>query len=156
MIDLNEAYKLEELEKFIDDKSNELHDLNDSYEFFLRKLNTFVNEYSKKVKELSDLLNKNIDEMHKSIDSFKTIYLDSINELKDKEKNTLSNNDEFNGDYSKELAINLNRKLNSEIDKMKNSSKKMEELYMEEYNKSLDNINKLNQRLNKLKDRSFK
>ena len=89
MINKDEALKLEKLDNYIDEKINSLKDYNDSYDFFLRKLNTFVNEYSKKVSEFSDMINKNIDEMHKSIDSFKTIYSDSINELNNKKKSIL-------------------------------------------------------------------
>ena len=155
MINKDEALKLEKLDNYIDEKINSLKDYNDSYEFFLRKLNTFVNEYSKKVSEFSDMINKNIDEMHKSIDSFKTIYSDSINELNNKKKNILEMNPEFDGEESKILEDELNRKLISETDKLKNNVNKLLENYLLEYKKTCDNIAKLNQRLNKLKDRSY-
>ena len=155
MINKDEALKLEKLDNYIDEKINSLKDYNDSYEFFLRKLNTFVNEYSKKVSEFSDMINKNIDEMHKSIDSFKTIYSDSINELNNKKKSILEMNPEFDGEESKILEDELNRKLISETDKLKNNVNKLLENYLLEYKKTCDNINKLNQRLNKLKDRSY-
>jgi len=155
MINKDEALKLEKLDNYIDEKINSLKDYNDSYEFFLRKLNTFVNEYSKKVSEFSDMINKNIDEMHKSIDSFKTIYSDSINELNNKKKSILEMNPEFDGEESKILEDELNRKLISETDKLKNNVNKLLENYLLEYKKTCDNITKLNQRLNKLKDRSY-
>ena len=155
MINKDEALKLEKLDNYIDEKINSLKDYNDSYEFFLRKLNTFVNEYSKKVSEFSDMINKNIDEMHKSIDSFKTIYSDSINELNNKKKSIIEMNPEFDGDESKILEDELNRKLISETDKLKNNVNKLLENYLLEYKKTCDNIAKLNQRLNKLKDRSY-
>ena len=155
MINKDEALKLEKLDNYIDEKINSLKDYNDSYEFFLRKLNTFVNEYSKKVSEFSDMINKNIDEMHKSIDSFKTIYSDSINELNNKKKSILEMNPEFDGEESKILEDDLNRKLISETDKLKNNVNKLLENYLLEYKKTCDNIAKLNQRLNKLKDRSY-
>ena len=155
MINKDEALKLEKLDNYIDEKINSLKDYNDSYEFFLRKLNTFVNEYSKKVFEFSDMINKNIDEMHKSIDSFKTIYSDSINELNNKKKSILEMNPEFDGEESKILEDELNRKLISETDKLKNNVNKLLENYLLEYKKTCDNITKLNQRLNKLKDRSY-
>ena len=155
MINKDEALKLEKLDNYIDEKINSLKDYNDSYDFFLRKLNTFVNEYSKKVSEFSDLINKNIDEMHKSIDSFKTIYSESINELNNKKKSILEMNPEFDGEESKILEDELNRKLISETDKLKNNVNKLLENYMAEYKKTCDNIAKLNQRLNKLKDRSY-
>ena len=155
MINKDEALKLEKLDNYIDEKINSLKDYNDSYDFFLRKLNTFVNEYSKKVSEFSDMINKNIDEMHKSIDSFKTIYSDSINELNNKKKSILEMNPEFDGEESKILEDELNRKLISETDKLKNNVNKLLENYMAEYKKTCDNIAKLNQRLNKLKDRSY-
>jgi len=155
MINKDEALKLEKLDNYIDEKINSLKDYNDSYEFFLRKLNTFVNEYSKKVFEFSDMINKNIDEMHKSIDSFKTIYSDSINELNNKKKSILEMNPEFDGEESKILEDELNRKLISETDKLKNNVNKLLENYLLEYKKTCDNIAKLNQRLNKLKDRSY-
>ena len=155
MINKDEALKLEKLDIYIDEKINSLKDYNDSYEFFLRKLNTFVNEYSKKVSEFSDMINKNIDEMHKSIDSFKTIYCDSINELNNKKKSILEMNPEFDGEESKILEDELNRKLISETDKLKNNVNKLLENYLLEYKKTCDNIAKLNQRLNKLKDRSY-
>ena len=155
MINKDEALKLEKLDNYIDEKINSLKDYNDSYEFFLRKLNTFVNEYSKKVSEFSDMINKNIDEMHKSIDSFKTIYSDSINELNNKKKSILEMNPEFDGEESKILEDELNRKLISETDKLKNNVNKLLENYMAEYKKTCDNIAKLNQRLNKLKDRTY-
>ena len=155
MINKDEALKLEKLDNYIDEKINSLKDYNDSYEFFLRKLNTFVNEYSKKVSEFSDMINKNIDEMHKSIDSFKTIYSDSINELNNKKKSILEMNPEFDGEESKILEDELNRKLISETDKLKNNVNKLLENYLLEYKKTCDNIAKLNQRLNKLKDRNF-
>lgn len=155
MINKDEALKLEKLDNYIDEKINSLKDYNDSYEFFLRKLNTFVNEYSKKVSEFSDMINKNIDEMHKSIDSFKTIYSDSINELNNKKKSILEMNPEFDGEESKILEDELNRKLISETDKLKNNVNKLLENYLLEYKKICDNIAKLNQRLNKLKDRSY-
>ncbi|MBQ6784038.1 MAG: hypothetical protein IJP63_08565 [Acholeplasmatales bacterium] len=155
MINKDEALKLEKLDNYIDEKINSLKDYNDSYEFFLRKLNTFVNEYSKKVSEFSDMINKNIDEMHKSIDSFKTIYSDSINELNNKKKSILEMNPEFDGEESKILEDELNRKLISETDKLKNNVNKLLENYLLEYKKTCDNIAKLNQRLNKLKDRSY-
>ena len=155
MINKDEALKLEKLDNYIDEKINSLKDYNDSYEFFLRKLNTFVNEYSKKVSEFSYMINKNIDEMHKSIDSFKTIYSDSINELNNKKKSILEMNPEFDGEESKILEDELNRKLISETDKLKNNVNKLLENYLLEYKKTCDNIAKLNQRLNKLKDRSY-
>ena len=155
MINKDEALKLEKLDNYIDEKINSLKDYNDSYEFFIRKLNTFVNEYSKKVSEFSDMINKNIDEMHKSIDSFKTIYSDSINELNNKKKSILEMNPEFDGEESKILEDELNRKLISETDKLKNNVNKLLENYLLEYKKTCDNIAKLNQRLNKLKDRSY-
>lgn len=155
MINKDEALKLEKLDNYIDEKINSLKDYNDSYDFFLRKLNTFVNEYSKKVSEFSDMINKNIDEMHKSIDSFKTIYSDSINELNNKKKSILEMNPEFDGEESKILEDELNRKLISETDKLKNNVNKLLENYLLEYKKTCDNIAKLNQRLNKLKDRSY-
>ena len=155
MINKDEALKLEKLDNYIDEKINSLKDYNDSYDFFLRKLNTFVNEYSKKVSEFSDMINKNIDEMHKSIDSFKTIYSESINELNNKKKSILEMNPEFDGEESKILEDELNRKLISETDKLKNNVNKLLENYMAEYKKTCDNIAKLNQRLNKLKDRSY-
>ena len=155
MINKDEALKLEKLDNYIDEKINNLKDYNDSYEFFLRKLNTFVNEYSKKVSEFSDMINKNIDEMHKSIDSFKTIYSDSINELNNKKKSILEMNPEFDGEESKILEDELNRKLISETDKLKNNVNKLLEIYLLEYKKTCDNIAKLNQRLNKLKDRTY-
>lgn len=155
MINKDEALKLEKLDNYIDEKINSLKDYNDSYEFFLRKLNTFVNEYSKKVSEFSDMINKNIDEMHKSIDSFKTIYSESINELNNKKKSILEMNPEFDGEESKILEDELNRKLISETDKLKNNVNKLLENYLLEYKKTCDNIAKLNQRLNKLKDRSY-
>ena len=155
MINKSEALKLEKLDNYIDEKINNLKDLNESYDFFLRRLNTFVNEYSKKVSEFSEIINKNIDEMHKSIDSFKTIYSDSMNELNNKRKMILEMDPLFDGEESKILEDELNRKLISETDKLKNNVSKLLDNYMKDYKKTCDNIAKLNQRLNKLKDRNY-
>ncbi len=155
MINKSEALKLEKLDNYIDEKINNLKDLNESYDFFLRRLNTFVNEYSKKVSEFSEIINKNIDEMHKSIDSFKTIYSDSMNELNNKRKMILGMDPLFDGEESKILEDELNRKLISETDKLKNNVSKLLDNYMQDYKKTCDNIAKLNQRLNKLKDRNY-
>ncbi len=152
----NEAIELEKIDEFIDDKTKNLHELNDSYEFFLRRLNTFVSDYSKKVSALAESMNKQIDEMHKMIDSFKTIYEDSIKEIDNKNKEILEKNNDYNGEYAKSIIEELNRKLTSEIDKLKNSSNKMLDNYSLEYQKSCDNIQKINQRLNKLKERNYR
>ena len=64
-------------------------------------------------------------------------------------------NPEFDGEESKILEDELNRKLISETDKLKNNVNKLLENYLLEYKKTCDNIAKLNQRLNKLKDRSY-
>ena len=152
----NEAIELEKIDEFIDDKTKNLHELNDSYEFFLRRLNTFVSDYSKKVSALAESMNKQIDEMHKMIDSFKTIYEDSIKEIDNKNKEILETNNDYNGEYAKSIIEELNRKLTSEIDKLKNSSNKMLDNYSLEYQKSCDNIQKINQRLNKLKERNYR
>lgn len=154
-MDKNEAYKLELLDDFIDLKKDELNELNESYEFFLRKLNSFILDYSKKVNEFSESINKQIDEMHKIIDSFKTIYIDSLNELNLKRNNALKKNDEFDGDYTKDIQEVLNRKLTSEIDKLKNSSNKLLDNYLNEYKKSTDSLQKINARITKLKDRKY-
>ena len=146
-----EAIELEKIDEYIDEKAKSLHELNDSYEFFLRRLNTFVNDYSKKVSNLSETINKQIDEMHRMIDAFKTIYEDSIKEIEDKNKEIKSMNNEFEGEYSLNILNELDRKLTSEIDKLKNASNKMLDNYSAEYQKSCDNIAKINQRLNKLK-----
>ena len=152
----NEAKELEKIDEFIDDKTKNLHELNDSYEFFLRRLNTFVSDYSKKVSTLAESMNKQIDEMHKMIDSFKTIYEDSIKEIDNKNKEILEKNNDYNGEYAKSIIEELNRKLTSEIDKLKNSSNKMLDNYSLEYQKSCDNIKKINKRLNKLKERNYR
>lgn len=154
-MDKSEAYKLELIDDLIDLKINELKDMNESYEFFIRRLNTFLNEYNKKVLEFSDSLNKQIDEMHKLIDTYKTIYSDSINELKNKKEEILKKNSSFDGELSSKIQDELNRKLISETDKLKNDLNKSLDNSLNEYKKATDNLQKLSSRINKLKDRKY-
>ena len=151
MIDVNEAYKLEEIEDFIDSKANELNDLCDSYEFLLRRLNTFINEYTDKVNTFTEMINKQIDDIHTIINTFESIYQNSLKEL-DEKTNSLKNVKLDNiGELSNKLEADLKKKLEDEINALKSQSNVVLKDYMDKYKKTTELINKINTRLNKLK-----
>ena len=156
MIDVNEAYKLEEIEDFIDSKANDLNDLCESYEFLLRRLNTFINEYTEKVNAFSEAMNKQIDDIHTTINTFESIYQNSLKELEEKTDSLKDIKISDNNELSSKLEADLKKKLEDEINALKSQSNVVLKDYMDKYKRVTELINKINSRLNKLKTREIK
>ncbi|MCR5113068.1 MAG: hypothetical protein K6A63_03955 [Acholeplasmatales bacterium] len=156
MIDVNEAYKLEEIEDFIDSKANDLNDLSESYEFLLRRLNTFINEYTEKVNAFSEAMNKQIDDIHTTINTFESIYQNSLKELEEKTDSLKDIKISDNNELSSKLEADLKKKLEDEINALKSQSNVVLKDYMDKYKRVTELINKINSRLNKLKAREIK
>lgn len=154
-LDVKDAFKLEKLEDYINTKTEELNHYLEEYEFFLRKLNTFVSDYNNKVKEFSNIMNQKIDDMHQAINSFDTIYNQSLTDLDKDSNNVLTLDESYKGELSNDIINNLDKKLNESIDNIKLSAEGIMNKYLEDFKEAQEMINKINQRLNKLKSREF-
>lgn len=156
VINVEEAYKLEGLNNYIDEKEKSLNECINKYNELVRKHQLFLHDYEENINSLSLDLNKRLESIYNLIDSFEVSYKSLSSEIATLEHELLRISNIYDGDESSLIEAKLISKLNSMLDKSKNSFNQLLDSYLKKYSDTRDLLTKSINKLTKLKNRDIR
>ena len=119
VINVEEAYKLEKLDEYIDEKEKSLNNCINKYNELLNKHQLFLHDYEENIKSLSIDLNKRLEAIYNLIDSFEVSYNALSSEITLLEHDLLKISNIYDGKDSSVIERELISRINSLLDNLK-------------------------------------